>query len=206
MLKRFASTIGFYIGYLLSYIVTYRIHSLFKGWMDNVYTGYCSRQFLSFGDGSKIEKGIRIGGGDKIVIGRHVFLGRDSALTAFGNYQSIVLRIGDNCMLGDRNHITCCNEITIGKNLRTGSDVLISDNSHGDPANIAERLLHPNKRSLYSKGSITIGDNVWIGEKAAVLAGVTIGNGAIIGANAVVTHDVPENAIAVGCPAKIINV
>lgn len=64
--------------------------------------------------------------------------------------------------------------------------------------------MHPNVRPLYSKGPIVIGNNVWIGEKVAVLGGVKIGDGAIIGANAVVTHDVPPYSIAVGCPAKII--
>ena len=206
MLKRFLSAVGFYVGRLLSYILTYHMHSLFKGWIDNVYTGYYSRFFLSFGDGSKIEKGIRICGGDKIVLGCHVFVGRNSALTAFGKPKSAILQIGDYCMLGDRNHISCCNGITIGENLRTGSDVLISDNSHGNPANSDEKRLPPNNRPLYSKGPIIIGDNVWIGERVAILAGVTIGNGAIIGANTVVTHNVPENAIAVGCPARIINV
>ena len=55
------------------------------------------------------------------------------------------------------------------------------------------------------KTIIKIGDTVWIGEKAAILGGVSIGNGAIIGANTVVTHDVPAYSIAVGCPARIIN-
>ena len=64
--------------------------------------------------------------------------------------------------------------------------------------------MNPNDRPLYSKGPIIIGDCVWIGERAVILGGVKIGNGAIIGANSVVTHDVPENGIAVGCPARII--
>ena len=55
------------------------------------------------------------------------------------------------------------------------------------------------------KTIIKIGDNVWIGEKAAILGGVTIGDGTIIGANTVVTHDVSAYSIAVGCLARIIN-
>ena len=107
-------------------------------------------------------------------------------------------------MFGDNNHLTAVNGITIGDNLRTGKNVLISDNSHGDPKNMSQRNLHPNDRPLYSKGEIRIGDNVWIGENAAILGGVTIGDGAIIGVNAVVTHDVPAFATAVGVPVKIV--
>lgn len=115
-----------------------------------------------------------------------------------------IIKIGNHCMFGGGNHLTAVKGITIGNNLRTGKNVLISDNSHGDPKNIQIRNIHPNDRSLYSKGEIVIGDNVWIGENAAILGGVKVGNGAIIGVNAVVTHDVPENATAVGCPARII--
>ena len=57
---------------------------------------------------------------------------------------------------------------------------------------------------MYSKGPVIIQDNVWIGEKATILPGVTIGEGAIIGANSVVTKDVPAKSLVVGCPAKIV--
>lgn len=55
-----------------------------------------------------------------------------------------------------------------------------------------------------SKGDITLGNDVWIGYEAVILAGVTIGDGAIIGARAVVTRDVPPYAIVGGVPARLI--
>lgn len=58
----------------------------------------------------------------------------------------------------------------------------------------------------YSKSPVIIGNNVWIGDCAKILAGVKIGDGAIIGANAVVTHDVPEHTVVDGVPAKIIRI
>lgn len=51
---------------------------------------------------------------------------------------------------------------------------------------------------------VTIGDGVWIGGNVTVLMGVTIGKNAVIGAGAVVTHDVPENAVIVGNPARVV--
>ena len=51
---------------------------------------------------------------------------------------------------------------------------------------------------------ITVGNNVWIGEGARILSGVTIGDGSVIGTNAVVTHDVPAYSVVGGVPAKII--
>ncbi len=58
----------------------------------------------------------------------------------------------------------------------------------------------------YTKiGRVTIGDNVFIGAESVVLPGVTIGNNVIIGANSTVTHDIPDNSVVAGSPAKIIS-
>ena len=59
-------------------------------------------------------------------------------------------------------------------------------------------------RFVTSKGPVIIGNNVWIGDKATVLPNVTIGDGAVIAANAVVTKDVPPYSIVAGNPAKVI--
>lgn len=64
--------------------------------------------------------------------------------------------------------------------------------------------LPPLFRPLFSKGPVIIGKNVWIGDKATILPGVTIGDGSIIGANSVVTKDVPAYSVVAGNPAKII--
>ena len=65
-------------------------------------------------------------------------------------------------------------------------------------------MLPPQKRPLYSKGAVFIGDNVWIGDKATILPGVKIGEGAVVAANAVVTKDVPAYSMVAGNPAKVI--
>ena len=62
----------------------------------------------------------------------------------------------------------------------------------------------PSKRGTLHPAPIVIGKNVWIGANATIVPGVTIGNGSIIAAGAVVTKDVPENVVVGGVPAKII--
>jgi acetyltransferase-like isoleucine patch superfamily enzyme len=60
------------------------------------------------------------------------------------------------------------------------------------------------QQGIPKKRGIKIGDDVWLGASSVVLPGITIGNGAVIGAGAVVTKDVPENAIMVGNPARLL--
>ena len=64
--------------------------------------------------------------------------------------------------------------------------------------------IPPAVRKLKSKGNIVIGNNVWLGDKVSVLSGVNIGDNVIVGANSVVTKNVPSNCVVAGIPAKII--
>lgn len=119
------------------------------------------------------------------------------------NYSPNIL-IGKNAFLNVGTHISAIQELKIGDNFLTGSYVSIIDNDHGQCNSMEELRKAPQDRKLYSKGPIKIGDNVWVGDKACILGGVTIGNGAVVGANAVVTRDIPDYSIAVGNPAHII--
>lgn len=106
--------------------------------------------------------------------------------------------IGNNTVIGRRNIITAKNLIRIGNDVLIGSDVQIIDHSHGIKRDTPIRLQ---KAEI---GSVEIGDDVWIGVGAKILHNVKIGKGAVIGANSVVLSDIPEYAIAVGSPARVV--
>lgn len=146
------------------------------------------------------KKYIEIGNGCKI--GKHV------QLTAWDEHNGIhfkpSIKIGNNCQFGGYNHITAINSIEIGEGVLTGKFVTITDNSHGKPGDESDCELSPILRTVYSKGPVVIGDNVWIGDKATILPNVRIGDGCIIGANSVVTKDIPPYCIVGGNPARII--
>ncbi len=192
--------------------IAYRLFSSTKEQFDKirrvVYTGYCSVGFKSFGRNVVIEPcllGLR--GRRYISIGDDSYLSKGVLLTAWDNFMeesfSPEIKIGRNCGIGANSHITAITGIYLGDNVLTGLDVLITDNAHG--ATNRELLdISPNMRPLSSKGPVIIEDNVWIGEKASIMPGVTIGKGSIIAANSVVTHDVPPYSIVGGIPAKII--
>lgn len=137
-------------------------------------------------------------------VGERTSIGEHSVITAYkvSDYEPKFI-IGNNCSIGSYNHITCINEVLIDNGLLTGRWVTITDNSHGKNT-LEEISVEPWKRQLYSKGGVIIGKNVWLGDKVTVLPGVTIGDGVIVGANSVVTKDIPSYCVACGNPAKVV--
>jgi len=108
------------------------------------------------------------------------------------------IEIGDNSGIG----VNCrvCGPVTIGDNVMMGPDVIILTEGHK-----FDRLDIPMREQGHdSPKPVIIGDDVWIGTRVIILPGVSIGKGAIIGAGAIVTKDVPEYAISCGNPARIL--
>lgn len=132
------------------------------------------------------------------------FLGKKSNFTINGNFSIASgsdIRVFDNgelilnggyCTAGVQ--IVCFKKITIGKGCAIARDVIIRDTD-------AHQIL--NSTHLMTQ-EIYIGEHVWIGNRAIIMKGVTIGNGAVIAAGSIVTKDVPEKCLVAGIPAKVI--
>lgn len=113
--------------------------------------------------------------------------------------------IGENVCSNYRCHIGAIDKIQIGNNVLIGSNVLITDHSHGYN-NSCDIDIAPAQRDLYSKGPVIIEDNVWIGENVCILPNVIIGHNSIVGANSVVTKNVAPYSVVAGNPAKVIKI
>lgn len=201
-------TILHFIGQCWSYMYSPVLRKFCRSVYRHLYTGYTSRTFAAWGKGSIVDAHWQdLKGESYIRVGANCTFYSDIELTAWHSYKGETFQpeivIGNGCTIRQRNHITAINSIRIGDNLLTGPDVLITDNAHG-ACNLENTHIRPQDRKLVSKGAVVIGNNVWIGEKASIMPGVTIGDGAIIAANSVVTRDIPTGAVAAGCPAKII--
>lgn len=121
---------------------------------------------------------------------------------AYVSESSPSLKIGKNVQMNDACHVAALKSISIGDNVLIASQVFITDHDHGDVSSLRNAPF-PRDREL-KHSPVVIGDNVWIGEKAIILKGVTIGTGAVIGAGSVVTRDIPCHSVAVGVPARIV--
>lgn len=198
------------IMHLWSHIYTYRMSQWLKNKCDVFYT-FWIRNFLGeVGENSSFHYPLRLqgGGSQRIRIGERTSIQAYSVLGAWERYgqnehYEPEIIIGNDCNIGEFCHITAINKITIGDGLLTGRFVYIGDNAHGG-LSWEEADTPPAKRHLTSKGEIRIGRNVWIGDKVTILPGVTIGDNVIIGANSVVTHEIPSNSMAAGAPAKVV--
>jgi acetyltransferase-like isoleucine patch superfamily enzyme len=110
-----------------------------------------------------------------------------------------VVRIGDRCLIGRGSGIVGHFRIDIGDDVWTGHNVYITDQNHG-----YEDVSLPISRQTQPESPVSIGDGSWIGYGAVILPGARIGRHVVIGANSVVTGEIPDFSVAVGSPAKVI--
>ena len=104
------------------------------------------------------------------------------------------LLVGTNSRLNGV-HISANHSVVIGKNVRIAPYSIILDSDFHD---IKDHFAEG------KSAAVTIEDNVWIATRATILKGVTIGEGSVVAAGAVVTHDVPPHTVVAGVPAQVI--
>lgn len=142
-------------------------------------------------------------GAKYISIGKNCRVGDFLWLHAIDRYNGVAyepnIKIGDNFHANNNLHIAAICSVSIGDNVLLGSNILITDHSHGiytvNPG--CSLLSTPPFERVLGPGSITIGDNVWIGDGAKLIGNISIGNGVVIGANAVITKSIPNGCIVV---------
>lgn len=161
---------------------------------------YYRFRFKSLGWRSTIKSTLAIDHGENIELG-NIHLGYKAWLAAnpLTDAQVCRLIIKDGCVIGNFNHIYATGKIVLEKDVLTADRVYISDNLHG-----YEDISTPIKQQpIKQHGQVKIGEGSWLGENVSVI-GSSIGKHCVIGANSVVTHDIPDYSVAVGIPAKVI--
>jgi acetyltransferase-like isoleucine patch superfamily enzyme len=155
-----------------------------------------------FSGGSRIhpkclfDRGVRIERPWNVVMGARCVLQQDVWLNVGGD--TAQLSIGEFTFIGRGTEIEVSERVTIGRGGLIAPGVFVTDHNHGmdlDRAMFEQRCI---------AAPVAIGDDVWIGAHCVILPGVTIGNGAVVTAGAVVNKDVPERAIVGGVPTKLI--
>jgi len=135
--------------------------------------------------------------GGAVQIGRGVFIDRDAW---FSVADGAHLAIGENAHINRGFVVSCTGSVSIGRNVVLADRVFIGDSNHGyEDVSLPIRL-----QPMIPARAVVIEDDCWLGINVCVLAGVTIGRHSVIGANSVVTRDVPPFSVACGNPAVIV--
>jgi acetyltransferase-like isoleucine patch superfamily enzyme len=142
--------------------------------------------YASFGARSVVQPPVRLVGERRIAVGDDVYVGAGSWLQTLDGYGSgVALELGD------------------GTNISGGcvlSAAVSADHGHA----FEDTALPVLAQGFREARPVEIGDGAWLGENVVVCPGVRIGRGAVVGANAVVLDDVPDHAVAVGAPARVV--
>ncbi len=165
-----------------------------SGWVDLALAAHSS---LSIGRCLFVPRTIEIRGNDdgRITIGDNVTIDSGARLHVANR---ATLKIGDRVGIGPYNILNAFDDLTVGDHTMFGPFVNINCADHG-----VERC-EPMRDQYGTYGAVTIGADCWLGAMVVVLRGVTIGDGAVVGAGSVVNCDIPEHTVAAGVPAKVI--
>ena len=134
---------------------------------------------------------------DRLSLGPNVMFEPNVWLTAPGGAR---IRIGGGSFLNMGVMVAATHEVTIGDHCMFANGCFVTDGNH--------RFDDPDApvpwQGFTSKGPTRVGDNVWCGANVVITSGVTVGERCVIGANSVVTTDLPPFSIAAGAPARVL--
>ena len=156
---------------------------------------------------AKIESKVRIFNPTKCEGKKNIFIHKNVIIGMYGwlaslpltNYKNPKLIISSDCRIGNFNHIYCTGEIVFEKGVLTADKVYVSDNLH----NYEDINTPIFEQPIKQLKKVTIGEGSWLGENVCVI-GASIGKQSVVGANSVVTKDIPDYCVAVGSPARVI--
>ena len=161
-------------------------------------------QFKEVGTQCCVEWPLKIPNPQYITLGKGVFISWNGWLYGNDQYRDQkfepAITIGDYTYIGNTCHIVACNRVFIGKHVLISDRCYLSDNLH-DYRDISCSIFD---NTLLVPGEIRIGDYSWIGENVCIYGDITVGKHCVVGANSVLTKNLPDYSIAVGSPARIV--
>lgn len=208
-----------------------RMHALYRDARDRAFSLAMRSSFASFGPRSRISLPAQLHGAERISIGNHVYLGPgcwlltheldgiepDEAVRAGAVLDGIELdeaaragavldRAGGRIEIGDRTSIagycvlSAAVRVSIGRGVLFARNVYIADHRHGFQQAEVPILDQP----LEDLRAVIVEDDAWLGQNVVLLPGVTVGRGAVVGANSVIREDVPPRSVVAGAPGRVI--
>ena len=177
----------------------------YRGWVRlrcKIFSLLISGAFAAFGRKTVLMLPLRLEGEGRIAIGDGVFIGSGSWLQTLPDAENtpVAVSIGSGTSVAGACVISAVRSITLEEDVLLARNVYISDHMH----RYTDRDTPVRAQGLDKIEPVLIKQGAWLGQNVVVCPGVTIGRGAVIGANSVVVRDIPDFCVAVGAPARVV--
>jgi acetyltransferase-like isoleucine patch superfamily enzyme len=178
---------------------------VYRSWIrirNRCFSLLVSGAFARFGKKAVLTLPIRLSGEQRIDIGDQVFVGSGAWLQAIddGENASTAIWLGHGTSIAGTCVISAVRSVKIEEYVLLARNVYISDHMH----KYSETSVPILEQGVEKIGPVLIKRGAWIGQNVVVCPGVTIGRGAVVGANSLVNRDVPDFSVAVGSPARVV--
>lgn len=169
---------------------------------SKVFSLLISGAFAHFGRKTVLMYPLRLEGEKRIAIGDRVFIGPGSWLQTLpdGENNSVAVSIGKGTSIAGACVISAVRSVQLEENVLLARNVYISDHTH----KYADMDIPVMAQGVERIKPVLVKRGAWLGQNVVVCPGVTIGTGAVIGANSVVIEDIPDFSVAVGAPARVV--
>jgi carbonic anhydrase/acetyltransferase-like protein (isoleucine patch superfamily) len=181
------------------FLRTYQLASRIK---SKLFSLMVSGAFARFGKRTVLAGPIRLSGEERISLGDGVFVGAGSWLQTLpdGSNDTVAITIGDGTSIAGNCVVSAVRSVVLEEKVLVARNVYISDHIHK-----YDQLDTPVlDQGLGNIAPVLIERGAWLGQNVVVCPGVTIGRGAVVGANSVVNQDIPDYSVAVGAPARVV--
>lgn len=173
-------------------------YELCKKVRDRAFTMAMRSSFESLGPHSRLSLPILLGGAPRISVGSHVYFGPGCWLLT--HKPGGRLEIGDGTSLAGNCVLSAALDIRIGRSVLFARNVYISDHRHG----FSQPGVPVLDQGIEDLRPVTVEDGAWLGQNVVLLPGVTVGKGAVVGANSVIREDVPPRSVVAGAPGRVV--
>jgi lipopolysaccharide O-acetyltransferase len=177
----------------------------YRAWVrlrSKIFSLLISGAFARFGEETVLMYPLRLEGERRIAIGDRVFIGPGSWLQTLpdGDNKSVAVSIGKGTSVAGACVISAVRSVQLEENVLLARNVYISDHMH----KYTDTEVPVKAQGVEKIRPVLVKRGAWLGQNAVVCPGVTIGTGAVVGANSVVVEDIPDFSVAVGAPARVV--
>jgi acetyltransferase-like isoleucine patch superfamily enzyme len=175
-----------------------RAYKLLRETRDRAFSLAMRSSFASLGPRSRLSLPIQLVGAERIAVGGRVYLGPGCWLLTHDPGGR--LEIGEDTSIAGYCVLSAAASVRIGSSVLFARNVYIADHRHGfelDDTPIVEQPLQDIR-------PVVVEDGAWLGQNVVLLPGVTVGRGAVVGANSVIREDVPPRSVVAGAPGRVV--